>query len=80
MTDILSEKIIQSSPRGKKIIEPLQSLQQMEQLTLADISLFIVHKVNDCITKANSDHKLPSAAQCAMWTAFHKLKIGVVAK
>ena len=58
------------------MLQPLKHLEQMDQLILADISLFVVNSVDECISKANSQHKLPSAAQCAMWTAFHKLRCG----
>ena len=70
----MEEDIIVRSPRGQVLSKLLQDIKHMDHDLVVDISHLLISKVNICL-HAGKKHKLPSLAQGAVWSAFHKLRI-----
>ena len=74
VSQLRSEKIIQCSPRGKRLEKMLYTMENMgsnEQFT--SFSVHLVQAAYSCISSA-SQQKLPTAAQGTLWTSFHHVR------
>lgn len=75
VSKLRSEKIIQCSPRGKRM-EMLCTMENMESSEhLTNFSVYLIQRVYSCITSANRQ-KLPTAAQGTLWASFHQMRCG----
>ena len=70
ISDLSTEQIIKRSPRGQKVGELLDQIKDCDYHHLA---VHILTELSKCLCTGRK-HKLPSLAQSAMWTAFHKMR------
>ena len=70
MSSLASEPIIRRSPRGQEVGAVLGRLQHHE---LDSIAVLLLTEVGKCL-QAGKKHKLPSIAEAAVWTAFHRMR------
>ncbi len=71
--DGLKEKIIQRSPRGKKVLPIIVKILTLDHQRLVEIVVFMVTKVYSCIA-AGRCFKLPSMSQAHIWRTFHVMR------
>ena len=72
VSSLKQEKIIVHSPRGWRMRVMLGAIGTLERDKIVEITITLVSGVNDCLVSGGL-HKLPSAAQACVWSAFHQL-------
>ena len=72
--NILKEELIKRSPKGKRIGELLECIQDLDHSTIISIASLLISELNKCIECGNK-HRLPSVLHVAIWSAFHKLRV-----
>ena len=70
LSSLSEEKIVQSIPRGQKVLFLLAELEKTE---LAYIAFTLLSKVHLCIAVGKS-YKLPSASQASVRKSFHQMR------
>ncbi len=73
MSAVALEPLIRRSPRGQMVGELLEYMQHLEKGKVTGIAVFLLSELSACLGAGNR-HKLPSLAQAAVWSAFHKLR------
>lgn len=66
--------MVRRSPRGQILGKLLQSIQHLAHDRIQGIAVRIISELDSCLL-ARKKHKLPSVAQGAVWSAFHKLRL-----
>ena len=74
MSALQRESLIQRSPRGKRVQELLQHIDEKHaEPCVTDFAVTVVAKLNTCLASAQK-YKLPSLSQGSMWSSFHKVR------
>jgi hypothetical protein len=70
----MQEEVIKRSPKGHMVANLLCHVQCLDNKRVEGIADYIISRLNTCLL-AGKRHKLPSVAQGAVWSAFHKLRL-----
>ena len=70
-SSLLSDELIQRSPRGKRVQDVLAFLQSLPKESIKTLAERLIEKLCWCLTVKK---KLPSAVEAAIWTNFHHVR------
>lgn len=73
VSSLKQEELIVRSPKGRRVRVMLEAIEKIEREKIVDIATSLTASVHSCLT-TGCGHKLPSAAQASIWSAFHKLR------
>ena len=70
----MQEDLIKRSPKGQRVSILLDHIQHLDHGRVEGIAHLITSHLDTCLL-AGKKHKLPSVAQGAVWSAFHRLRL-----